>query len=147
MELEGSLPCPQEPANGSYSEPDKFSPHISTLCPQIHLNIFLPFTPSSYEWSLAFRFSDQGCFYEFFFTPMHATCLHSSHRSWCGHSNDILWSIEVTKFLIMQSSPASYHFLPLSSKYSPQHPTSQTPPICVLPLVWKTKFHTHKSSK
>jgi hypothetical protein len=26
------------------------------------------------------------------------------------------------KLLIMQSSPASRHFLPLRSKYSPQHP-------------------------
>jgi len=26
------------------------------------------------------------------------------------------------KLLIMQSSPTSHHFLPLTSKYSPQHP-------------------------
>jgi hypothetical protein len=40
--------------------------------------------------------------------------------------------------LIMQSSPASLHFLSLRSKYSPQ-----TPSTYVLPLLWKTKFHTH----
>jgi hypothetical protein len=43
----------------------------------------------------------------------------------------------------MQSSPASCHFLSLRSKYSPQHPVLKHRPICVLPLVWETKFHTH----
>jgi hypothetical protein len=45
------------------------------------------------------------------------------------------------KLLIIQSSPASRHFLPLRSKCPLQH-SSQTPSICVLPLVWETKFHT-----
>jgi hypothetical protein len=26
-------------------------------------------------------------------------------------------------------------------------PCSQTPSICVLPLVWETKFHTHKKQQ
>jgi len=28
MELEGSLPCSQQPASGPYSEPDESSPHL-----------------------------------------------------------------------------------------------------------------------
>jgi hypothetical protein len=36
--------------------------------------------------------------------------------------NNIWWSEQLLKLLIMQSSPASRHFLPLRSKYSPQHP-------------------------
>jgi len=46
---------------------------------------------------------------------------------------------KVMKLLIMQSSPASCHFLYLRSIYSPQHP----PLMYVLPLIWGTKFHTH----
>jgi hypothetical protein len=30
--------------------------------------------------------------------------------------------IQIMKFLIMQASLASYHFFPLRSRYSPQHP-------------------------
>jgi hypothetical protein len=41
----------------------------------------------------------------------------------------------------MHSSPVSRHFLPLRSKYYPQHPALKHPQ-CVLPLVWRT-FHTH----
>jgi hypothetical protein len=42
----------------------------------------------------------------------------------------------------VHSSPASYHFLPLRYRYSPQHPVLKHPQ-CVLPLVWQTQFHTH----
>jgi hypothetical protein len=40
---------------------------------------------------------------------------------WVDHPNNIWWSIQVTKLLIVQCSAASHHFLPLKSKYS-QHP-------------------------
>jgi hypothetical protein len=39
------------------------------------------------------------------------------------------------KLLITQLSPTSRHFIPVWSKYSPQHP--------VLPLMSGAKFHTH----
>jgi hypothetical protein len=49
MELRGSLPCLQQPANGPYSEPDKSSPHPhnllslrSTLISSSHLQIIPP---------------------------------------------------------------------------------------------------------
>jgi len=32
------------------------------------------------------------------------------------------------KLLILQPTPASRHFLPLTFKYSPQHPVPQNPP-------------------
>jgi hypothetical protein len=33
----------------------------------------------------------------------------------------------------MQSSPASFHFLPLRFKYSPQHPVFKHPQCALLP--------------
>jgi hypothetical protein len=34
MEPEGSLPYSQQPATGSYPEPDESSPHLPTLFPK-----------------------------------------------------------------------------------------------------------------
>jgi hypothetical protein len=34
METEGSLPCSQEPATGSYPEPDESNTHPPTIFPQ-----------------------------------------------------------------------------------------------------------------
>jgi hypothetical protein len=41
-------------------------------------------------------------------------------------------------------APVSSHFLPLGSKYSPQPLFFQRSGTCFLPLMNKTKFHTHK---
>jgi hypothetical protein len=41
---------------------------------------------------------------------------------WFYHLSNIWRSLQVTKLLVVQSSPASCHFLCLRSKYSPQHP-------------------------
>jgi hypothetical protein len=53
----------------------------------------------------------------------------SSHSSGIDHRNSIWWSVQVMKLLIMQSSPASRHFLTLRYKYSPQHPVFKNPQI------------------
>jgi hypothetical protein len=39
------------------------------------------------------------------------------HPTWFDHPNNIWWSVQVMKLLIMQSSPASRHILSLRSKY------------------------------
>jgi hypothetical protein len=46
------------------------------------------------------------------------------------HPHNYWWSVQVMKLLIIQSSPASRHFLLLRSKYSPQHLFSNTLNIC-----------------
>jgi len=46
------------------------------------------------------------------------------------------------KLLIMYSSPASRHFIPLGSKYSPQHPTFKHFASMLLPQD-ENKFHTY----
>jgi hypothetical protein len=45
----------------------------------------------------------------------------SSHPSWLERSNYTWRRVRVMKLVIMQFSPTSCHFVPLWSKYSPQH--------------------------
>jgi len=49
--------------------------------------------------------------------------LHScpSHSPWVHRPNYIWWSVDVMKLLIMQSSPASHHFIPLRYKCCSQN--------------------------
>jgi hypothetical protein len=49
-----------------------------------------------------------------------------SHPPWLDNSNYTWRKFQVMKLLIMQFSPASYHFIPLRSKYSLQHMFSNT---------------------
>jgi hypothetical protein len=49
-------------------------------------------------------------------THMRVIC-STHHFPWPDHSNKILWSVQIIKLLITQSSPASRHFLPFRSKY------------------------------
>jgi hypothetical protein len=51
---------------------------------------------------------------------------HPSHTPWFNHPMNMWWRVHIMKLLIMWVSPASCHFLPLRSKYSPQHPFSNT---------------------
>jgi len=60
MELEGSLPCSQQPITELYPEPDESSPHLPTLPSYIHPNIILTSTSRSLESSLPFSFSDKN---------------------------------------------------------------------------------------
>jgi hypothetical protein len=60
-----------------------------------------------------------------------------SHSLWLDHSNYIWRRIQVMKLLSMQFSPTSCHFIPYS----------QTPSVCVHPLMWETKFHTHTNPR
>jgi hypothetical protein len=64
MELEGSLPCTQQPATGLYLEPDDPVHTFPFYFPKIHSDITLPSTPRSYEWCLPFRLSN-NIFYAF----------------------------------------------------------------------------------
>jgi hypothetical protein len=50
------------------------------------------------------------------------------------------------KLLIMKSSPASRHFLPLRSKYFPQHPFSDTLNLCSSLSVWNHISHRYKTT-
>jgi hypothetical protein len=70
------------------------------------ISFLLPFPPKSYIHS-----SSHACYVP---CPTYPSCLN--------HSNYIWRREQVMKLLITKSSPASYYFIPLQSKYSPQHP-------------------------
>jgi hypothetical protein len=61
---------------------------------------------------------------------MHSSSPHScyipclSHPPWLDHSNYVLRGVQVMKLLVMQFPPVSRNFIPLRSKYSPQHTLS-----------------------
>jgi len=101
MEPPGSLQFSQEPDTGPYHEPDKFSPQLSTLILILssHLRQVLP---SGLFHSV---FLTKIC-YSFLMFPVNAICpIHLIYP------NNIWWSVQVMMLLIMQSSPASCHFL------------------------------------
>jgi hypothetical protein len=52
----------------------------------------------------------------------------------------------VMKLLVAQFSLPSYYYIPLQSKYSPQHPLLKYL-VCVLALMQETNFHTHTKLK
>jgi hypothetical protein len=51
---------------------------------------------------------------------MRAKC--PTHPPWLNHSSYTWPTVPVMKLLITRFSPSSCHFIPLRSKYSPQHP-------------------------
>jgi hypothetical protein len=113
MEPECSLPCSQQSATGPCLKPDESNPHLPTLFPKIHSNITLPSMPRSSEWPLPLRFSDHHLISISHIS--HACYMpRQPHPPWFNHSNNNLWSVQVTKLLITQCSPASRHFFPLN---------------------------------
>jgi hypothetical protein len=72
MEPEGSLSHSQVPATCLYPEPVRSSPYFHIPLLKIHLNIILPSTPGTPQWSLSLRFLHQN--------PLHASPLpHPSY--------------------------------------------------------------------
>jgi hypothetical protein len=72
-----------------------------------------------------------------YMNPIHT--LQPMHATWCAyhyppsfdHPNNSWWRVQIMELLIMQFFPASCHFIPLRSKYSPKHLFSNTLNLCV----------------
>jgi hypothetical protein len=98
---------------------------------KIHPNIILPSTPRSSEWSLPPKSFNQNivgiyCISHACYMP------HPFHPPWLD-LNTMGWSVQVMKLLIVQSSPASCLFLPLSSAPVLKYPQSMFFPLCKRP--------------
>jgi hypothetical protein len=127
----GSLPCSQKPTTGPYPEP--INPvHIAPFYfYKIHLilifsHLCLPSGPFPSGFSTKML-------YAFLFSLMLATMPCLSHPPSLNHSNYIWRTVQVMKLPIMQYSPTSYRFIPVRSKYSPQHPVHKPPKSMFLP--------------
>ena len=66
-----------------------------------------------------------------------------SHYSLPDHPNNVC-EVQIMKLLILQLSPVSCYFLPLSPT---QHLTVEHTSAYVLPLLWVTKFHSRKNGR
>jgi hypothetical protein len=77
--------------------------------------------PVSFKWSLSLGFPNQISVYN---SPLPHTCHvpRRSHSSRFDHPNNIGWEVQITKLLIMLSSPLPCYIVPLRPKYSPQKP-------------------------
>jgi hypothetical protein len=80
---------------------------LSPYFPKIHSKIIFPPTPKF----VCISHRSHACYMP-----------HLSHPHRFDHPNNMCWTVQVMKFLIMQSSPVSHHFFPLRSKYFPQYP-------------------------
>jgi hypothetical protein len=108
------------------SQPNPVRP-IDIYLPKVQLNVILPPTPSSSQWSLTFGPPNQN-------PPNTSPLPHACHMSrpphspWLNHPNNIRWRTQVMKFIIMHFSPRSV-FLPFRSKY-PQHSVLKNLSLC-----------------
>jgi hypothetical protein len=120
MEPEGPLQCSQEPPHWSLSwaRPIQSTPphpnslrSILIISTHQRLGLLSGLFPSGFRTRPCMYSSSPRKFYKHF----------QFHLPWLDHSNYIWPRLRVMKLLITRFSPTFYHFIPLRSKYSPQH--------------------------
>jgi hypothetical protein len=92
---------------------------IDPYLPNVQLNVILPPTPRSSQWSLTFGPPNQNPLNT---SPLPHAC-HMSHPPrppWFNHTSNIRWRIQAVKFISMQLPPRPI-YVPFMSKYFRQH--------------------------
>jgi hypothetical protein len=119
------------PATCPYPELPQSSPHPIFYL-KIHLNIILPSTPGSPQWSLSpcTRLSP----------PHHRYMSHPSHSSWFYRPLNSGWGVQIIKLLIMKFSPLPCYLVSLMPKYSSQHSILKHPQATFLPQCQRPSF-------
>jgi len=107
----------------SQMNPDQ---NLPPCFPKIHFNIILTSTPMSSDSTLPSGLQTK-ILYAFVIFPMRATRPTNLILPDLMTLIYIWWRVQLIELLIMQSSPASSHFLPLKSKYSTLHPVLEHP--------------------
>jgi hypothetical protein len=128
MEPQASLPCSQSsPLDPILSQPNPVRP-TNRYLHKVHLNVILPPTPRSSQWSLTFGPPNQN---PLNISPLPHACHMSRplHPPWFNHPRNIRWRIQAVKFIIMQFSPRSV-FLLLGSNILPNTLFSKTLSLC-----------------
>ena len=123
MEPKRSLPHSQLSATCPYPEPDRSSHTPTSHFLKTRLNIILPSTSGSPKWSFSLRASTKNPVYA---SPLPHTCYmpRPSHYSRFYHQTNIGWAVQITKL--------PFYLVPLSPKYSPQHPILKHPQYSVV---------------
>jgi hypothetical protein len=62
------------------------------------------------------------------------------HSPWFDLPNNIWWWVQNMKLPIVQLSSVSRYFIPLRSKYSPQHPVLKHPQSMLFPQCYRPSF-------
>jgi hypothetical protein len=115
-----------------------------TYFPKIHSNIIFQSVHRSSEWFFISGFPIKILYA--FLISYACYIPRPSHPSWYYHPNNIRWSLQVMKLLIMQSSPASRHFPLLCPNILLSNLFSDTSIYVFLWVCW-TKFHTHTNKR
>jgi len=101
---DGLLPCPPGHSTGPYTESAESSPHshiislrFMLILSSIYANVLSTvLLPSVFRLIFSAFLSTRACYMS-----------NPSHPPWFGHPNNIRWSVQVVKLLIMQSYPSS----------------------------------------
>jgi hypothetical protein len=128
--------CP--PPVSIRSQPNPIHTHTSYFY-KIHLNIILPSTPGSPQWSLSLRFTR--------ISPLPSALQTSpSHSSRLSHQHNTGWGVQIIKLLIMTFSSLLCYIVRLRPKYPPQHPIFKHPNPTFLPRHQRPTFKPYKTT-
>jgi hypothetical protein len=118
--FEGSTPCLQETTSGPYPELGETTSNTAANLTGVYFDPTLPSTPLSSEYLFPSRFPRQKRLH--FPLLSHGFHMPRPSGSPLFHLPNDIWSrVRIMKLTVILLPPLSPYFIPLRSKYSPQH--------------------------